>query len=198
MIKRSYDNFETAGPCQARDLGVGEEVVLGEVEGQREEQVEPGVEDEVGDGDAVELARGEADLGPVVDGPGVLMRAELPAAREEEGAGDDIRSSARGEGGSGKGRRAHCACAAGRPAAGGAPTRHVPKRISSVFWAMMRKLVTESLVHEPKAPPNDRAASSLKKTASPGTKISEFVILFSSSSFASPSFCLPKFSVFCS
>ena len=81
MIKRSYDNFETAGPCQARDLGVGEEVVLGEVEGQREEQVEPGVEDEVGDGDAVELARGEADI--MLSGGRsqfVALKARTPAA----------------------------------------------------------------------------------------------------------------------
>ncbi len=58
-------------------LAVGEHEELHQVKGEGEPKVEPGVEDEVGDGEAVELARGQADLGDVADGPRVLVRAKL-------------------------------------------------------------------------------------------------------------------------
>ena len=69
-------------------------------------------------------------------------------------------------------------------------TEQVPNKIVSVFCAIMRRLVTESFVQDPKTPPKDSAASSLKNTASPGTKVIEPVRSFSSR-YASL-FCVPK------
>ncbi len=59
------------------DRGVLEQVELDDVVDEDDPEVEPGVEEEGGHGVAVELPRGEADLGDVGDGPGVLVGAEL-------------------------------------------------------------------------------------------------------------------------
>ena len=68
------------------DRAVFEQVVLDDVVEEDDAEVEPGVEEEGGDGVAVELPRGEADLGDVGDGPGVLVGAELRRRGCERGA----------------------------------------------------------------------------------------------------------------
>ena len=74
------------------DRSVFEEEVLDDVVEEDDAEVEPGVEEERGDGVAVELPRGEADLGDVADGPGVLVGAEL-----RRGMGRGSRGIRRGE-----------------------------------------------------------------------------------------------------
>jgi hypothetical protein len=72
----------SCGPTVGRgDLVVGQQVVLHDVVEEDDPEAEPGVKEEAGDGVAIELARGEADLGDVGDGPGVLVRAELRKGR---------------------------------------------------------------------------------------------------------------------